>query len=158
MCQLSKKLELNERCIWLKLTFPFLTASLANLTQALTLADIHRYLKNLWWADQNCPHMVFFILCSASISSAAFWNLDLAVTHCNYIRIRVKVMVFNATFNNISVISWRSVLLVEKLEYPEKTTNLSPRNFFCNYNTMTKFFTSFFHRQTISQMKQSIKF
>jgi len=27
-------------------------------------------------------------------------------------------MVFNATFNNISVISWRSVLLVEKLEYP----------------------------------------
>jgi hypothetical protein len=24
------------------------------------------------------------------------------------------VMVFNATFNNISVISWRSVLLVEK--------------------------------------------
>jgi len=27
-------------------------------------------------------------------------------------------MVFNATFNNISVISWRSVLLVEK------TTNL----------------------------------
>ena len=25
-----------------------------------------------------------------------------------------KVMVFNATFNNISVISWQSVLLVEK--------------------------------------------
>jgi hypothetical protein len=30
-------------------------------------------------------------------------------------------MVFNATFNNISVISWQSVLLVE---YPEKTTDL----------------------------------
>jgi len=27
----------------------------------------------------------------------------------------VRVMVFNATFNNISVISWRSVLLVEKI-------------------------------------------
>jgi hypothetical protein len=26
--------------------------------------------------------------------------------------IRVRVIVFNATFNNISVISWRSVLLV----------------------------------------------
>jgi hypothetical protein len=26
----------------------------------------------------------------------------------------IRVMVFNATFNNISVISWRSVLLVEK--------------------------------------------
>jgi hypothetical protein len=34
-------------------------------------------------------------------------------------------MVFNATFNNISVISWRSVLLVEEPEYPEKTTDLS---------------------------------
>ena len=33
--------------------------------------------------------------------------------------IRVRVMVFNATFNNISVISWR------KLEYPEKTTGRS---------------------------------
>ena len=29
-------------------------------------------------------------------------------------------MVFNATFNNISNISWRSVLLVEEPEYPEK--------------------------------------
>ena len=27
---------------------------------------------------------------------------------------RVRVMVLNATFNNISVISWRSVLLVEE--------------------------------------------
>jgi hypothetical protein len=34
-------------------------------------------------------------------------------------------MVFDATFNNISVISWQSVLLVEKKEYPEKTTDLS---------------------------------
>ena len=40
-------------------------------------------------------------------------------------RIRLSVMVFNATFNNISVISWRSVLLVKETEYPEKTTDLS---------------------------------
>ena len=33
-------------------------------------------------------------------------------------------MVFKATFNNISVISWRSALLVEET-YQEKTTNLS---------------------------------
>jgi hypothetical protein len=31
-------------------------------------------------------------------------------------------IVFNATFNNISVISWRSVLLVEETGGPEKTT------------------------------------
>ena len=28
----------------------------------------------------------------------------------------VRAMVFNATFNNISVISWRSVLMVEETE------------------------------------------
>ena len=31
---------------------------------------------------------------------------------------RVRVMVFNATFNNISAISWRSVLLVEETGVP----------------------------------------
>jgi len=34
------------------------------------------------------------------------------------------VMVFNVTFNNISVISWLSVLLVEEPKDPEKTTNM----------------------------------
>ena len=34
-------------------------------------------------------------------------------------------MVFNATFNNISVISWWSVLLVEETGVPRKTTDLS---------------------------------
>jgi hypothetical protein len=37
----------------------------------------------------------------------------------------VGCMMINATFNNISVISWRSVLLVEETKYPEKTTDLS---------------------------------
>jgi len=34
-------------------------------------------------------------------------------------------MVLSATFNNISVISWRSVLLVDNTEYSEKTIDLS---------------------------------
>jgi len=38
-------------------------------------------------------------------------------------------MVLNATFNNISVISWLSVLLVEETEYPEKTCRKSLKNF-----------------------------
>jgi hypothetical protein len=49
-------------------------------------------------------------------------------------------MVFNATFNNISVISWQSYLLLEETgvprenyrpaspEYPEKTTDLPLRS------------------------------
>jgi hypothetical protein len=35
-------------------------------------------------------------------------------------KVKVRVMVFNATFNNISVISWG----LRKSKYPEKTTNL----------------------------------
>jgi hypothetical protein len=34
-------------------------------------------------------------------------------------------MMFIASVNNISVVSWRSVLLVEETHYPEKTTDLS---------------------------------
>jgi hypothetical protein len=36
----------------------------------------------------------------------------------NYLNKGVRVMEFNATFNNISVISWRSVLLVEESGVP----------------------------------------
>ena len=38
---------------------------------------------------------------------------------------RVIVLVLKATIDNISVISWRSVLLVEQTGVPEKTTDLS---------------------------------
>ena len=34
--------------------------------------------------------------------------------------VRVRIMVFNSNFSNISVISWRSVLLVEETEVPGK--------------------------------------
>ena len=37
----------------------------------------------------------------------------------------VCLMVFNATFNNISVISWRSVLLVKETEGPVENRDLS---------------------------------
>jgi ankyrin repeat protein len=39
--------------------------------------------------------------------------------------VRVRVMIFNATFNNISVISWGQFYGWSKPEYPEKTTDLS---------------------------------
>jgi hypothetical protein len=32
----------------------------------------------------------------------------------------LRVMVFNATFNNVSVISWWSVLLVEEIGVPKE--------------------------------------
>jgi len=47
----------------------------------------------------------------------------------DYCICRVRVMVFNATFNNIffciSVISWRSVLLVKETEYPGENHRLA---------------------------------
>jgi hypothetical protein len=42
-------------------------------------------------------------------------NVDVALA----VRVRIRVMVFNATFNNSSsVISWRSVVLVEETGVP----------------------------------------
>jgi hypothetical protein len=39
--------------------------------------------------------------------------------------VRVMVMLFNATVNNISVISWWSMLLVEEIGMPRETNDLS---------------------------------
>jgi hypothetical protein len=38
--------------------------------------------------------------------------------------VRVRVMVFNVIFNNLSDISWWSVLLVEETGVPEKTIEI----------------------------------
>jgi len=50
--------------------------------------------------------------------------LPLLLMHCS----RVKVMVFDATFNNISVIFWPSVLLVEATGVP-RTIAVAMLNF-----------------------------
>jgi len=44
--------------------------------------------------------------------------MRLIIGELGYILGLVWFMVFNATFNNISVISWRSVSLVEETEVP----------------------------------------
>ena len=49
-------------------------------------------------------------------NTSLLWQTRTPPKHKN--RVRVRVMVFNATFNNISVISWRSVLLVEEIGVP----------------------------------------
>ena len=58
---------------------------------------------------QNCTHNVFFLL-----------NYDYLLSCISFL-LGIRVMVFNATFNNISAISRRSVLLVEK---PAEKTDL----------------------------------
>ena len=69
-------------------------------------------LVNLWVNGNN-------YICT--YKNVYFYNLKrwCIFLQCIFLRFRVSVMVFNATFNNISVISWR------KTEYAEKTTDLS---------------------------------
>jgi hypothetical protein len=53
-----------------------------------------------------------------------FWGANSPLYIILLVMIRVRVMVINATFNNISVISWRSVLLVEETGVnPKKPLN-----------------------------------
>ena len=59
--------------------------------------------------------MLMFITTQTNISFISWTNLRKG---------QVRVMVFNATFSNTSVISWRSVLLVEETGVQEKTTYL----------------------------------
>ena len=61
----------------------------------------------------------------SKLDGCSFIDIEYLVKVSEILYYRVRVVVFNATFNNISVISWQSVLLVEELEYSEKTTDLS---------------------------------
>jgi hypothetical protein len=47
-----------------------------------------------------------------------YFIMEIMFTHFVKIWLEVRVVVFNATLNNISVISWRSVLLVEEIGVP----------------------------------------
>jgi hypothetical protein len=60
------------------------------------------------------------------VGHSFLWNIagPILLIFLLVLMVRVRVMLFNATFNNISVISWRSVLWVEKTESPKKTTDL----------------------------------
>jgi hypothetical protein len=44
--------------------------------------------------------------------------IEIAIEELFSLLQEVRVLVFNATFNNISVIPWRSVLLVEEIGVP----------------------------------------
>jgi hypothetical protein len=50
-----------------------------------------------------------------AVSEEKFYTKSLPFYSCSHTFIKkVRVMVFNATYNNISVISWQSFLLVEE--------------------------------------------
>ena len=79
------------------------------------------------------PGRVIYLICLVQVTDTSFGKLlrNSRETRCyDYTQLfsrelmlntglLVRVMVINATFNNNSVMSWRSVLLVEETEYPE---------------------------------------
>ena len=90
--------------------------------EGITTKLFNPWKKKIAWSLASCV-----VFCKSYLSFFSF-------AHCHVLSVllgislhlwdRIMIMVFNATFNTISVISWRSVLLVRKQEYPEKTTNL----------------------------------
>ena len=87
--------------------------------EGITTKVFNPWKKYIGWSLASCVVFVnliclfFFlaiVMCCLSFS-LLLWDM-------------IRIEVFNATFNTISVISWRSVLLVRKQVYPEKTTNL----------------------------------
>ena len=54
----------------------------------------------------------------AKLLTSILWIPHLIMATKDVKLVSVRVMVFNSTFNKISVISWRSVLLVEETRVP----------------------------------------
>ena len=97
----------------------------------------------LRYTESDCSfiiYIVFFVLLRYTDSDCSFdifklwlyiWNKSYSVYVVHSFRliwngfVSFGFMVFNATFNTISVISCRSVLLVEETEDPKKNTDLS---------------------------------
>ena len=55
---------------------------------------------------------------STSSGVCAVTENNLCLKKSNYVKAWFRLMVFNATFNNISAISWRSVLLLKETGVP----------------------------------------
>ena len=90
----------------------------------ISLFDNHTLADRLIFRDYNSrPHRVL-------TAARGDWHTSVACPSCSPMTIlhyicpkwdsgfRFRFMVFNATFNNISAISWRSVLLVEETWIP----------------------------------------
>ena len=98
------------------------------------------------------------ILVNTGFLGADHYNMSDELRHVlengNYVNINYYyltvgwLMVFNATFNNISVISWRSVLLVEKTIYLTLSTDIdSNQNIQFSLNISYK--TTIFQKKSI---------
>ena len=103
-----------------------------------------------WISDTTSPNKIrsgfYFILvrqikycCHGKFLFLVGWIFKKFANDLNYIQMLfVRIMVFNATFNNISVISWRTVLLVEETGVPRE--NHRPESYFNVMLRVSQFF------------------
>ena len=79
---------------------------LQNTTNKLKIGQNRSYINS------ECTRVLFVykVICMNLASNTVCYNINICLFVC--------LMLFNATFNNISVISWRSVLLVEETRVP----------------------------------------
>jgi hypothetical protein len=64
--------------------------------------------------------IVWWNPCSYHTVDTVWWNWNYRFWSIHGTPKEVSVMVYNATFNNISAISWQSVLLVEETRVPRE--------------------------------------
>ena len=100
--------------VWVrKVIVIHLTLTFSDKSQTwFSMTDIDLLLM-LW----NCWHFIIFHIDFIYVNLGAAFSLALSV-YFTICFLWVRVMMFNATFNNISDISWRSVLLVEEIGVP----------------------------------------
>ena len=84
-----------------------------NCSMLLNAVSVQKYLLQIWHVDliafeKVCQYFVFIYLISIFLFEYLIDNST------KMLKVGVRVMVFNATFNNISIILWQSVLLVEE--------------------------------------------
>jgi hypothetical protein len=81
---------------------------------------IYQMHNSFVWRDENCSSSSNnepFSLLEVVFSGTLQGNIFLSNPYLPLITV-VWFIVFNVTFNNISVISWRSILLVEEIRVP----------------------------------------
>ena len=109
----------------------------ANFLSMLLMMEINNYI--FFWTIWSWEKQIFLLLpedCKFSNIKIQLYRVEkyhnplVAEEKCIFtlylfVWVRVRVIVFNAIFNNISVILWGQFYWWRKPKYPEKTTDLS---------------------------------